>query len=343
MSAIYRIVSPRRLTAPALVARSLEARVVYHHLLCGEVACQVPGLVRVGVLGLAEETNLDPPVVRRALDELVLYQLLEVDEAARLIRLPGVPSDHARAFAGANNVKGVIEALRSFPASPVRDRHAAELQAVCAEELRPLWTGLVPGSKGAAAPPQPPPTPPPEPPSNPLPDPVPNPLPNPVRTKEKEQEQEQDQEEFVGDAGASASGRARFDPAELAQRIRVAREGGASALTVEVAAKRSGIPAPTLRAFEAGHEVPLRSELEALARIYGDRELAEVQLPDRDPAIVAFVVGALHQHRIDLKLAAPDDPAPDVTADVARLVFAPEESPEQPLSWRAGGPSNFRS
>lgn len=293
MSAIYRIVSPRRLTAPTLVARSLEARVVYHHLLCGEVACQVPGLVRVGVLGLAEETNLDPSVVRRALQELVLHQLLEVDEAARLIRLPGVPGDHARAFAGANNVKGCVEALRTFPPSPIRDRHAAELQGVCPEELRPLWTGLVPLPKPTAG----------------RPDPPQPPLPSPVRTKEKEQEQE---EEVPDDAGAL--GREQT----LGRRIALTRTS--MAFGIALVAERTGIPAATLREIERGTAEPTRDELALLAKALGDPSLASAPVTDREPSVAAIAVDALHEARRDL---GADEPRPQICGDLVRTAFAP--------------------
>lgn len=304
MSAIYRIVSPRRLTAPALVARTLEARVVYHHLLCGEVACQVPGLVRVGVLGLAEETNLDPSVVRRALQELVLHQLLEVDEAARLIRLPGVPGDHARAFAGANNVKGCVEALRTFPESPIRERHAAEIQAVCPEELRPLWTGLVPRSKPAAARPAPPPPAPSEPPPDPLVDPVPN----PIRTKEKEQEQEKE----VPDDDAGASGR-------LGHRIGMTRIS--MGFGIALVATRTGIPAATLRAIESGEAEPTRDELALLAKALGDPSLASAPgLDAPELSVTAIAVDALHEARREL---GADEPRPQVCGDLVRAACAP--------------------
>ena len=59
MSSIYRSCSPRRVAAPALVARSLTARVVYLHLLVGELAGQVPGIVRAGAGALAGDVGLE--------------------------------------------------------------------------------------------------------------------------------------------------------------------------------------------------------------------------------------------------------------------------------------------
>lgn len=127
MSSIYRSCSPRRVAAPALVARSLTARVVYLHLLVGELAGQVPGIVRAGADALAEDVGLEVADVRAALTELEQYGLAEVDLGARLIRLPGVVTD----CAGAASVPlaGWAEALRLLPDSPLKDRHAAEIRA----------------------------------------------------------------------------------------------------------------------------------------------------------------------------------------------------------------------
>lgn len=135
----YRTASPRRVASPVLVSCSLEARVVYLHLLVGEVATNLPGLVRVGMFGLVDETALAPEVVTKALAELVTKNLAEVDEAARLIRLPGVAEDHARSAENPKTVAGWVNSLLALPPSPLLDRHILELRAVCPDRLASVW------------------------------------------------------------------------------------------------------------------------------------------------------------------------------------------------------------
>lgn len=145
MSSIYRSCSPRRVAAPVLVARSLAARVVYLHLLVGELAGQVPGIVRAGAGAIAEEVGLDPVDVRAALAELEQFGLVETDQAARLVRLPGVAEDAARLAATPTVVVGWARVLAELPECAVRARHAATLRGLAREDQRGLFDPLAKG------------------------------------------------------------------------------------------------------------------------------------------------------------------------------------------------------
>lgn len=135
----YRTANPRRVTSPKLLKCKLPARIVYLHLLVGEVATNLPGLVKVGVFGLAEDTALAPEDVAAALAELVTAGLAEVDEDARIIRLPDVANDYARTAENPNTVAGWVNALLLLPPSPLVDRHILELRAVCPVRLASVW------------------------------------------------------------------------------------------------------------------------------------------------------------------------------------------------------------
>lgn len=145
MSSLYRSCSPRRVAAPVLVARSLAARVVYLHLLVGELAGQVPGIVRAGAGALAEDVGLDVADVRAALAELEQYGLAEVDVAARLIRLPGVAEDAARLAATPTVVVGWARVLAELPECAVRARHAVTLRGLAREDQRGLFDPMAKG------------------------------------------------------------------------------------------------------------------------------------------------------------------------------------------------------
>lgn len=120
---------------------SLEANAVYLHLLVGVSSSQVPGLAEVGVSGLADQLNKPADVIQKAISELVAavdeegIGLVEVDArpGVRLIRLPGVPSDHEHVASSANNVVGWVKIVKTLSTlkSDVLRRHVDELVAVC--------------------------------------------------------------------------------------------------------------------------------------------------------------------------------------------------------------------
>lgn len=141
MSALYRSGSPARVTHGKLVARTPIARVVYLHLMFGEIAGQVPGIVRAGVLALAEDVGLEPAVVRDALSELLQHGLVEVDAAARLIRLPGVPSDFVRA--ATVPLAQWMDALNGLPESPLKEQHRREIIEAFPAAAAPGWVYFI--------------------------------------------------------------------------------------------------------------------------------------------------------------------------------------------------------
>ncbi len=156
---------------------SLEANAVYLHLLVGVSSSQVPGLAEVGVSGLADQLNKPADVIQKAIDELVAavddeeIGLVEVDPrpGVRLIRLPGIPSDHEHVASSANNVVGWVKIVKTLSTlkSDVLRRHVDELVAVCriamvdAKQDPRLLAAVAQlesfGTKPSATPPPPPP------------------------------------------------------------------------------------------------------------------------------------------------------------------------------------------
>jgi hypothetical protein len=146
VSSIYRSCSPRRVASPVLVARTLDARVVYLHLLVGELAGQVPGIIRAGAGAIAEDVGFDVDRTREALAELETAGLIELDTAARLVRLPGVAEDAARLASTPNVVIGWARVLAELPECGLRARHAAALMALVRPEQRSLFEPFAKGS-----------------------------------------------------------------------------------------------------------------------------------------------------------------------------------------------------
>ena len=141
----------------------------------------------------------------------------------------------------------------------------------------------------------------------------------PVTPPSPPEDRGQRTEDRVPDVNAGADTRESFDPASVAQRIRDAREHGASPLPVEAAARRSGIPATALRDLEAGRASPTCAELESLARAYGDPSL--LRLPGLGPGAAEQVLDALFEARQGL---GAEEPRPRLDGDVVRYVHAPE-------------------
>lgn len=145
MSSIYRSCSPRRVASPVLVARTLDARVVYLHLLVGELAGQVPGIIRAGAGAIAEDVGFSVDSTREALAELETAGLIEVDQERRLVRLPGVAEDAARLASTPNVVIGWTRVLAELPECGLRARHAVALMALVRPEQLALFEPFVKG------------------------------------------------------------------------------------------------------------------------------------------------------------------------------------------------------
>lgn len=145
MSSLYRSCSPRRVASPVLVARTLDARVVYLHLLVGELAGQVPGIVRAGAGAIAEDVGFSVDSTREVLAELETAGLIEVDQERRLVRLPGVAEDAARLASTPNVAIGWARVLAELPECGLRARHAAALMALVRPEQRALFEHVAKG------------------------------------------------------------------------------------------------------------------------------------------------------------------------------------------------------
>lgn len=145
MTSIYRSCSPRRVASPVLVVQTLQARVVYLHLLVGELAGQVPGIIRAGAGAIAEDVGFGIDRTREALAELERAGLIEIDSAARLVRLPGVAEDAARLASTPNVVIGWARVLAELPECGLRARHAAALMALVRPEQRVLFEPFAKG------------------------------------------------------------------------------------------------------------------------------------------------------------------------------------------------------
>lgn len=139
----------------------------------------------------------------------------------------------------------------------------------------------------------------------------------PVTPPSPPEDRGQRTEDRVPDVNAGADTREPFDPAG---RIRDAREHGASPLPVEAAARRSGIPATTLRDLESGRASPTRAELEVLARTYGDPSLLDLPSLELGPGVPEQVLGALFEAR---QVLGAEEPRPRLDGDVVRYVHAP--------------------
>lgn len=100
-----------------------------------------------------------------------------------------------------------------------------------------------------------------------------------------------------------------------------------------LAAKRANMNIATLRQLERDEDMPVASELEALAAAYGDPELAHLKLPDRDPNVARAVVHAYHQHAQDLGRIARNVPLPEPTPDDVRVVWSTGEGPQTQGNW----------
>jgi len=153
MTGLYRTIGNRRAGSPELHARTPIARLVYLHLIIGETAGQVPGIVRTGLGALADDTGFDLPTLRTALLELAEHTwtesrqpMLQWDEAARVIRLPGVAEECARIAANPKAVVGWVKVLAALPPCRLRAEHVACLRAVTPVASRHLFDAVQEGS-----------------------------------------------------------------------------------------------------------------------------------------------------------------------------------------------------
>lgn len=117
-------------TKATMVGCQIDTRAVLAHLMVGQPSCPVPGLFEAGPCAVAEQMEISVEVVREAFVQLCTRGLLECEEGAFVMRLPGVfgllPPDDVAARAA-----GWVVAIRSgFPRHGVAQRHLDELSFV---------------------------------------------------------------------------------------------------------------------------------------------------------------------------------------------------------------------
>lgn len=122
----------------------------------------------------------------------------------------------------------------------------------------------------------------------------------------------------------------------LGQRLRLARESAVTPLSLRQASARAGLDVEDLRRFEDDTSTPTRTELRAMAKVYGDPAVADLELPEQDEGLAGAVAREHHDLKLELGLASPDDPLPVVDAALVRTVNAPRETEGKALAdtWR---------
>ena len=125
-------------------------------------------------------------------------------------------------------------------------------------------------------------------------------------------------------ASTSRPAHAPVDDAHPGQRLKLTRER--LCMRIDAAAKLAAIPRGTLDKLESGSMQPTRAELVALAKAYGDPDLAKLPAIDGDggATIAEQVVREIHRHRVELELAQGD--SPPITAADIRVAWAPAET-----------------
>lgn len=108
-----------------------SARELWLYLLTGPRCSQIPGLVHVGVLGLADDLDWPVDETRRCLDEIVGAGMAHVDHKARLIWLPKAVRHNWPA--NSSIVLGWAKSWRMLPECALREDAAAGIESLFAE------------------------------------------------------------------------------------------------------------------------------------------------------------------------------------------------------------------
>lgn len=310
MSSIYRSCSPRRLVAPALLACSLLAVVVYDRLLVGPLAGQVPGLVEAGVGQIVDATRRPFEDVAKALLELEKAGLVEVDLDNHVIRLPGVAEDAQRLTSSPNVVVGWASVMREMPDCPVRARHAEVLRGMVEERHQHLFAGMAKGfetlSKG---------------------------FPNPSRTpsnKDRDQDTDPDQDQ---------TDTPRADPAAPAARAAGSVSGQALEL---VPAEPERAPATRSRRRANPDDTEIIQAIDAFTAHRRSLGLVAAVVPLASQATLVKggirAAGTLEQFLLVLSRAAEHQRRQAERAGETRIVQG-----EVHISWRLDGGKTFTS
>jgi len=116
------------------------ARIVASYLITGRPATNLPGLIPIGMAGLAEGASVPLGEVERAFAELVRIRFAEYDPSRKLIRVPNGPRFNPPH--NGNVVRGWYRQWKGMPRSPLRDRHLDTIKAVLtavARETDKTW------------------------------------------------------------------------------------------------------------------------------------------------------------------------------------------------------------
>lgn len=101
------------------------ARLVALFLITSRQSLILPGLLNMGAAGLAEAARLPYEDTKSAMVELAAVGFIEVDERARLIRVPKAPKYHSP---NANCLRAWFRRWQALPASPLKAAHVASLR-----------------------------------------------------------------------------------------------------------------------------------------------------------------------------------------------------------------------
>lgn len=122
----FGIIVPEFWDDARIAERSVEARLLAAFLLTVREATFLPGLMNLGVAGLSEAIRLPVDVTQRALAELVACGFAQLDERARLVRVPRAPRYNGAP--NANCLRGWFRRWKAMPSSPLRDAHVSSLK-----------------------------------------------------------------------------------------------------------------------------------------------------------------------------------------------------------------------
>ena len=115
-----------------LSAPKPNARDLWQYLLTGKRVTSLPGLMAVGVLGLADDLHWNHRATKKCLDEIERAGLAVVDHEAKLIWLPEVFETNMPA--NPSVVVGWSHHWRALPECPLRARATADMEQKLREE-----------------------------------------------------------------------------------------------------------------------------------------------------------------------------------------------------------------
>jgi hypothetical protein len=120
-------IDPRMWDDEKFVALDDDAQLLWVYLITGpEATASVPGLIVIGIAGLAEARRRSTHDIAAALDRLRISGMVQLDPTSRLIRVPKAP--FYRAPGNANVVRGWYRRWTSLPDSPLKYDHLESFQ-----------------------------------------------------------------------------------------------------------------------------------------------------------------------------------------------------------------------